>query len=220
MVRFEKVTIKYGESLIIKDVSFQIREKEKVVIYGKSGSGKTTILTTILGAHIPSAGTVYFDGEAVNSKNILNVRRAVSFIGQEPVLGSEKIRDAILLPYSFKINRGRIPAEEHIFEFLEKLYLSRDILEKDASVVSGGEKQRVAIVRELLQDKKVFLVDELTSALDKESKKAVLDLFRDSSYTLISVSHDSDWYKICERFMKVDRGRIVNISHKPDPDFI
>jgi len=220
MVRFDRVTVRYDGKAIIEDVSFEIALRDKVVFYGKSGSGKTTILTTILGAHIPVEGTVYFDGEALNAINILRVRRSVSYIGQEPVLGAEKILDAILLPFTFKVNRDRAPQEDRIVELLERLHLSRDILNKDASVVSGGEKQRVAIVRELLQNKEIFLVDELTSALDRESKGAVLDLFRDSSYTLVSVSHDPEWYGICSRFLQVDGGRLVRSSDHPDKTYL
>jgi putative ABC transport system ATP-binding protein len=217
MVRFDHVTVSYYDQKIIDDVSFLIEEKERAVFYGKSGSGKSTILTTVLGAHIPESGTIYFDESPVNSKNILEVRRSVSFIGQEPILGAETIREAILLPYTFKVNRSSAPSEKTIVETLNKLQLESNILEKDASVVSGGEKQRVAIARELLQNKTVFLVDELTSALDIESKKAVLDLFTSSEYTVISVSHDTDWYSICTKFLKVENGKIVNISSEPEP---
>jgi putative ABC transport system ATP-binding protein len=216
MVRFDHVTVSYDDLKIIDDVSFLIEEKERAVFYGKSGSGKSTILTTVLGAHIPESGTIYFAQSPVNSKNILEVRRSVSFIGQEPILGAETIRDAILLPYTFKIHRGSAPSEKTIIETLNKLQLESNILEKDASVVSGGEKQRVAIARELLQNKTVFLVDELTSALDIESKKAVIDLFTSSEYTVISVSHDTDWYSICTKFLKVENGKIVKISSQPD----
>ena len=216
MIQFANVTIRYEVHSIIKNISFQVNEKERVAIYGKSGSGKSTILTTIVGAHIPSSGTVYFNKKEVNPNNILEIRRAVSFIGQEPVLGAQKIRDALLLPFSYRMNRENLPPEERIKETLEKLQLKNDILDKDSSVVSGGEKQRIAIARSLLQNKSVFLADEITSALDAESKKAVLELFKKEQFTMISVSHDPDWFGICSRFIKIDNGEIIDISEKPD----
>lgn len=218
MVRFDRVTVQYGENPIIKNISFSVEQNERIVIYGKSGSGKSTILTTIVGAHIPIQGIVYFNKKALSPGNILKVRRAVSFIGQEPALGAEMISDSLLLPFSYQINRAKIPQKERILETLEKVRLDPDILERNSSVVSGGEKQRIAIARALLQDKNVFLVDEITSALDTESKKAVLELFKKGDLTLISVSHDPDWFNICSRFIKVRDGEIIDISDKPKSD--
>jgi putative ABC transport system ATP-binding protein len=216
MVRFEEVTIEYDGKPIIKDVSFHIHKNEKAVIYGKSGSGKSTILTTTVGAHIPSGGKVYFNGETVNSNNILQIRRAVAFIGQEPVLGAEKIRESLLLPFTYRVNRGKIPPDDKIARILQELHLKEDILQKDAAVVSGGEKQRIAVARALLQEKRICLLDEVTSALDPESKYAVLELFRKDGYTIISVSHDPDWFKTCSTFIKVENGKISRISDSPD----
>ena len=96
-------------------------------------------------------------------------------------------------------------------------FARKDILEKEVSFLSGGEKQRVAIARAMLLNKKIFLLDEVTSALDIESKRAVLKLFTEAPYTIISVSHDPDWFKICSRFIKIEDGRIAEINDTPNP---
>jgi putative ABC transport system ATP-binding protein len=212
MIRFENITVREKDFTILYDVSFIINEREKIAFCGKSGSGKTTILTTILGAHIPVNGSVWLAGEKITSKNISRLRQSVSFIGQEPILGAEKVIDAILLPFTYRANRKKNPSHEKIISSIEKLHLSPSILSKETSVISGGEKQRVAIARELLQDKKIFIVDEITSALDPESKNVVLDMFNNNDYTVVSASHDPDWLNICSRVVKVDDGRIVAVS--------
>ena len=217
MIRFDNVTVSNGNMSIIRDVSFEVSACERVVLYGKSGSGKSTVLTTIVGAHVPSSGTVYFDEEAVSRRNIDKVRQTVSFIGQEPLLGSEKTRDALLLPFSYKAHRDKAPSSKQINAILENLQLNREILEKDVSFLSGGEKQRIAIARAMLLNKNIFLLDEVTSALDIESKRAVLQLFTEAPYTIISVSHDPDWFKICSRFIKIEGGRIAEITDTPNP---
>ncbi len=212
MLKFDNVTVTYGGKQIIRNVRFTVSESEKSVIFGKSGSGKTTILTTIVGAHIPSEGNVYFRGMRLDRYNILDVRRSVAFIGQEPVLGAERIRDALLLPFTYRMNRGKTPDETTIVSTLKKLHLKPDILDREASVVSGGEKQRVAIARGILQGKNVFLADEITSALDAESTSAVLEFFNEERCTLLSISHDTRWFDICTKFIKVEDGRVVNVS--------
>jgi len=184
MIRFDTVTVEYDGRPIIRDISFHIPKGDAAVIHGRSGSGKTTILTTIVGMHVPSAGTVFFNGRAVDSTTISEVRRSVAFIGQEPVLGAQRIREALLLPFTYRANRNATPEETMIGEILHKLRLEDDILDRETAVVSGGEKQRVAIARALLLGKKVFLLDEVTSALDAESKQAVIRLFREEGHTI------------------------------------
>jgi len=109
-----------------------------------------------------------------------------------------------------------MPDETTIVETLEKLHLEPEILERDASVVSGGEKQRIAIARGILQGKKMFLADEITSALDTESKAAVLEFFQEEKCTLLSISHDTQWFDICSKFIKVEDGMVVAVSAGPD----
>jgi len=215
MIRFDTVTVEYDGRPIIRDISFRIRKGDTAVIHGKSGSGKTTILTTIVGMHVPSAGTVFFDGRAVESTSISDVRRSIAFIGQEPVLGAQRIREALLLPFTYRANRNNTPGARAIGDILYKLQLDPDILDRETAVVSGGEKQRIAIARALLLDKKVFLLDEVTSALDAESKEAVIRLFREGGYTIFSVSHDPDWFELCSTFIRVEEGTVADVSDSP-----
>lgn len=80
----------------------------------------------------------------------------------------------------------------------------------------GGEKQRISIARSLLLDKKIFLLDEVTSALDPESKKAVLSLFTEDTYTILSVSHDPDWFTICDTYIEIEDGRVTKSEKRGD----
>ena len=210
MICFENVTVSGDNGvIIIEDISFSVKEGEKIVFFGKSGSGKTTILAAIVGAHIPVKGTVYFAGEKITNKNISKLRQSVSFIGQEPLLCADRVMDALLLPYTYRANRGQLPSRQEIDVVFRKLHLEPAILNKSTSVVSGGEKQRIAIARAILQNKTIFIVDEITSALDMESKKVVLDMFNKDGHTLISASHDPDWLEICSRSIKIDKGKII-----------
>lgn len=221
MISFDSVTVNADGTTLIRDVSLRVDAGRKTALFGKSGSGKSTILLTLMGARIPSSGTIRFNGFKVDSRTIGKVRREVSYISQEPVLGSGSSEYALLLPFSFKAQKASKPGREEISDVLGSLDLPLSILEKEVSYLSGGEKQRLAIARELLQKKEVFILDEVTSALDIESKNVVLKLFRDSSLTVLSVSHDPDWLAGCDSLYHVsggtvqpvrDFGRFINFS--------
>lgn len=216
MIRFENVSLSRNGKTILSGISFQITEGEKVVFRGKSGSGKSTILKTLVGAYKPDSGIIYFRGETLNQKNIAVVRNAVSFIGQEPVLGAETVREALFLPFTFKAHRSQQPSSGQVNQLLESLHLSPEILDRKSALVSGGEKQRIAIARALLIGKTCFLADEITSALDAESKAAVMEILFQPGRTLISVSHDPDWIDRCDRIIEVEDGRLKGERHHGD----
>lgn len=208
MVKFEDVYVRSRNKYILEDVSFYIREKEKVVFYGKSGSGKTSILKTIVGGFIPEKGTVFFRGKPVCAKNVLKIRQEIAYIAQEPVLGAKTVREALFLPFDFKAHRNSAPSEEHVNELLRRFKLSPTLLNQNSSSLSGGEKQRIAIARAVLLNKTVFVADEITSALDSESKKTVIDFLMSPENTIISVSHDPDWIRRCNRVFTVEEGKV------------
>jgi putative ABC transport system ATP-binding protein len=215
MIQFENISLQTQDHLILNEVSFEIARGEKAVFFGPSGSGKTTILMCIIGGAVPTAGTVQFNGEPLTARTLPHLRQTVAFIGQEPVLGASEIREALMLPFSFRANRARTPSEEQVRQVLKNLLLPPDILDKQTTVISGGEKQRLAIARALLLGKTVFVLDEVTSALDPQSRRAVLTLFRQPELTLISVSHDPEWLTLCTRFFKVEGGRVTTQNKPP-----
>lgn len=212
MISFENVSLKHHDRYLIHDISFSINKGEKAVIYGKSGSGKTTILLTLVGARIPTSGTIFFAGKPVSPETIADIRRSIGFVMQEPDLGAPTVKESLLVPFTFSNNKGHTPSHGHIQQILEKLNLSNNILSKPAAIISGGEKQRLAVARSLLLDKKVYVLDEVTSALDKESKKALLDLFSKPEFTIISVSHDPAWFSICSKAICLSEGKITSIG--------
>jgi putative ABC transport system ATP-binding protein len=193
MILFEKLTIQIHRQPLLKAVDLHIRAGEKAVLRGASGSGKSTLLKSAVGAIPIQGGRIRIDGMNLSADTVADIRARTAFIGQEPVLGAERVQDALLLPFHFKAHRHNRPDERKIHDLLERLHLSTDVLDKPCSRISGGEKQRIAISRALLLGKTIFLADEITSALDPESRAAVMEeLFR-PEITLLSVSHDPQW---------------------------
>jgi putative ABC transport system ATP-binding protein len=208
MVKFDGVYVRSRNNYILQEVSFYIREKEKVVFYGKSGSGKSCILKTMVGGFIPEKGTVFFCGKPVCAKNVSEIRQEIAYIAQEPVLGAKTVREALFLPFAFKAHRNSVPSEEHVNNLLRRFNLLPTILNQNTASLSGGEKQRIAIARAVLLNKTVFIADEITSALDSESKKTIIEFLMSPENTIISASHDPDWISRCNRVLSVEEGRV------------
>ena len=148
----------------------------------------------------------------LSEQTVAEIRSQVAFIGQEPALGAERVKEALLLPFTFKAHQQAKPTDDLIFHTLERLHLDRSILEKPSKRISGGEKQRIAIARALLLNKTVFFADEITSALDPESKAAVIAALFRPEMTLLSVSHDSDWIKACSRIIEINKHKLVEAA--------
>jgi len=209
IIQFDQVGVSVGGKAILADISFALGEGEKAVFRGKSGSGKSTVLKVLLGVCPLAGGAIHFQGKPLDKQVVGEIRRCAAYIGQEPVLGAETVRDALLLPFQFKAHRGARPSESRLVEALRGLHLPEAMLGQACVRVSGGEKQRIALARALLLGKSLYLLDEVTSALDAESKQAVFDMLADPRLTVLSVAHDPDWIGRCGRIFDLGDGRIV-----------
>ena len=195
MIKLENVEIKREDHLLLQNINLSINKGAKTVITGHSGSGKTSLLLAIMGCYKINVGIIKVNSLEVNSHNLDIIRKSIAYIAQEPVLGTENVHDALLLPFTFKANHSNKPELSRIHQLLERVNLKPSILKKNVISISGGEKQRIAIIRAILMKKKIFLVDEATTGLGSVSRKAVIDIFKNSEYTVLSVSHDPEWIK-------------------------
>jgi putative ABC transport system ATP-binding protein len=203
MIVFDNITLKVHHQLLLEGASLRLAEGEKVVLRGASGSGKSSLLKCAVGAIPIQEGIIRIDDVELSAQTVSDIRTRLAFIGQEPVLGTERVREALLLPFGFKAHRHALPEKSKIGQLLERLHLAPDILDKPCARISGGEKQRIAIARALLLNKTIFLADEITSALDPESRQAVMDeLFR-PGITLLSISHDPLWIARGNRVIEI-----------------
>jgi putative ABC transport system ATP-binding protein len=213
IIRFDRVSVTVHEKTILSDISFSLFPGQKAVLCGKSGSGKSSVLKSLLGLHPITSGTVYFQEEALTSSSVRSIRSHTAYIGQEPMLGAENVREALLLPFQFKTHREHRPTEAQLIEALHRLQLPFDILSRESNRISGGEKQRIALARGLLLGKKLYLLDEVTSALDAQSKQVVFDVFSDPHLTVLSVAHDPEWLERCGIVFELEAGRLTQVKH-------
>jgi putative ABC transport system ATP-binding protein len=213
IIRFDHVSVIVHEKTILSDISFSLCSGQKAVLCGKSGSGKSSVLKTLLGLHAVTSGTVYFQETPLSPSSVQSIRSHSAYIGQEPMLGADSVREALLLPFQFKTHRDHRPTEAQLIEVLHRLQLPPDILSRESSRISGGEKQRIVLARGLLLGKKLYLLDEVTSALDAQSRQAVFDVFSDPDLTVLSVAHDPEWLERCGIVFELEAGRLAQVRH-------
>lgn len=204
MIEYDSITVRMHRQTLFEGATLTIGEGEKVVVRGASGSGKSSLLKCAVGAIPLAAGSVRVAGMLLSAATVAGIRARIAFIGQEPVLGAERVGDALLLPFTFKAHRHNRPGDERVRELLAQLHLPPDILDQPCARISGGEKQRIAIIRALLLNKTIFLADEVTSALDPASRSAVMEKLFSPGITLLSVSHDPEWINGCDRIVEIE----------------
>lgn len=207
---------KVGNQIVkaLDGVDFEVQEQEFVAIIGKSGSGKSTLLHMIGGLDTPTDGTVIVDGmnlEKMNHEQLaLFRRRKVGFIFQQyNLIPDLNIYDNIFFP--LELDGAQIDTN-FIEELLETLNIA-DKKEMLPAMLSGGEQQRVAIIRALATKPAIILADEPTGNLDTLASHDVIGLLkvlaRQYQQTLIVITHDPDIAQMAERIVRIEDGRVL-----------
>lgn len=193
---FENVSIRFNNETLIKQLSFRVHQGEKFLIYGKSGMGKTTIFRIILGFERPQDGMVYVDGQPLDEKTVWAARQKCAYVSQDLDIGSGPVQNLLKIFFSYRNTRSYYPTKQRLEELLDFFRLPSAILQEDFEKLSGGEKQRIALIITILLDRNIFLLDEATSALDPEMKMKIIDYFlTHQQWTVLSITHDRDWLK-------------------------
>lgn len=218
LIEVKQLNIKSQEKLIIQDFSLELQSGEFVAITGPSGSGKSTILkylAQLLDPNLNCSGQYLFEGQNVDEMNPIELRKQVSYCFQSPNLFGESVRDNLSFPYDI---REQVFNEEKARELLEKLQLPSSYLDKSIHELSGGEKQRVALIRNLLFEPKVLLLDEVTSALDLDTREKIWQglsrLRKEKDIALVMVSHHESEQDLADRRLQLSATKEVNKEGK------
>ncbi|AFP78441.1 energy-coupling factor transporter ATPase [Mycoplasmoides gallisepticum] len=222
VIKFENVSFSYNsKKQVLKNVSYEIYEKEYVCIVGHNGSGKSTMSKLLTGILKPLAGTIYLFGYAISRDNIKFLRDNVGIIFQNPdnqFIGITAEDDIAFGLENRKIPRGEI---KRIIDSVADKVGIKDILKFEPHKLSGGQKQRVAIASVLVINPSIILFDESTSMLDPKGKKDIKSFMlqlRNQGKTVISITHDMEEVVNCDRVLVMDHGNLIK-QGRPDEIF-
>lgn len=205
-VEFRNVTISINDQLLFENFNLSVKKGEKIVIFGKSGLGKTTLFRMLLGFITPDKGEIYINGKEVNASHYTLLRQKIAYLPQNTNLGLELVKDFINMIFSFKNNISNKPINSKLIKLLEEYQLADKILEKPMNELSGGEKQRIFLIICCLQKKPIILLDEPTSSLDQDLKEIVKQkIIEMNQKTVLIISHDNSW-------KSVDSIRLINLN--------
>ncbi|HEY8420562.1 MAG TPA: ABC transporter ATP-binding protein [Thermoclostridium sp.] len=180
---------------VLKNISCSFDTGKVYAIVGKSGSGKSTMLSLMAGLDIPTSGQVLYEGVSTSQMDLDRYRRECAAVIYQnfklfPLL---TISENITYPMELRGFKGE-PARAKARELVRKVALPETVLDRFPSMLSGGEQQRVAIARALSMDSKLILADEPTGNLDEENSKNIIDILlslaRNDNYCVIMVTHD------------------------------
>lgn len=193
LLQLNRVGYLAGKTKILDNISFTLFPGEFKLITGASGCGKSTLLKIVASLLSPDEGEIFFEGENIETLVPETYRQQVSYCAQTPVLFGDTVYDNLLFPWQIRNQR---PEPQALLDDLARFALPASILEKNINELSGGEKQRISLIRNLQFLPKVLLLDEITSALDESNKRNVNDIIhryvRDKQMGVLWVTHDKD----------------------------
>lgn len=198
ILSMRNITKKFGDLVVLNDVSLDVYPHDVIVLCGPSGGGKSTLLRTVNGLEKINSGEIYYRGTKVDAKNIRDIRRHIGMVFQQfNLFNNLTVRDNLMIAPLKTQHKSKEAILKKAMEEMEIFGIS-DKMDAYPHQLSGGQKQRVAIVRSLMMEPDLMLFDEPTSALDPEMIREVLDSMRRLSeigMTMLIVTHEMGFAK-------------------------
>ena len=214
-VMFEDVSFSYNDMMpVLQDVNFEVKPNERVALVGLSGAGKTTIVNLLGRFYEATSGKITIDGIDIRRVSLSSLRSKIGLVTQELILFNDTVRNNIAygmeeMPLD-RIKQAAKLAEAH--DFIMKLPQEYDSnIGEGGTLLSSGQRQRLAIARALLKDPPILILDEATSALDSESERLIQIALANvmKNRTTFIIAHRLSTVRSADRIFVVDKGRIA-----------
>ena len=214
ILKIENLNLEIGTVKILKDISFTVQKKEIIALLGPSGSGKSSLLKSINMLNTPSCGQIKYHNNDIQEISPMALRKKIGYVLQKPTLFGNDVMENLKYPCELHQKVFDINLVEF---YLKKVNLKPDILEKKPNELSGGEQQRISLVRTLLLEPEMILLDEVTSALDEDNTLLIEELIKyeneNNELTVIFISHNNEQAKrLAQKVIYMEEGVIKEFT--------
>lgn len=198
---------------ILNKVNLEVQAGDFLTLTGPSGGGKSTLLKIIASLISPSDGEIIFQGQNQRDYEITTYRQLVSYCFQQPSLFGQTVADNLQFPF---VIRNEASSQVQIEQALTKVNLPTSYLNKNITELSGGEKQRVALLRNTMFLPKILLLDEVTVGLDARSIEIVhqfiKQLWQDAGLTIIQITHNQAELSQAAKVLWLEEGSLSDVT--------
>lgn len=213
-IQFEKVSFKYDEETVLRDISLEARMGEVIALVGMSGAGKTSLVNLLLRFYDVTNGRILIDGNDIRTVTLKSLRDQIGLVTQQTILFNDTIRNNIAYGNLKRSDREIIEAAKaaNAHDFIQKLPQGYETMIGEQGVkLSGGERQRISIARALLKNAPILILDEATSSLDSDSEtevqKALEELMK--GRTVFVIAHRLATIRNAHRIIVLSNGQIM-----------
>jgi ABC-type Mn2+/Zn2+ transport system ATPase subunit len=218
VIKIQDAVVSYREDVALQGVSLEVRKGEFIGIIGPNGAGKTTLLTIVNGLGKLVHGQAWVLGSRLNGRNSINLRKRIGYVAQVERIDPKlpiNVRETVMVGCYGRLGLFHRPTRtqrETVDEVLEMVGIAH-LSQRPIGHLSGGEYQRAAIARALVQQPEIFLLDEPTASIDRKAQREILSLIqlihREYHTTTLFVTHDLRMLpSICQRLILMKEGKI------------
>ena len=207
MLEVNNISIQFGDEEVLCGFTCRVEKGQFACIKGKSGCGKTSLLKALIGLSPFDGGTIRVGGEVLNENTCNIIRKNTAYLPQELSFPNENVNDIIVQTLHIGGIKDVRLYTSGLYNNLRLLGLDQEMLDRRMSEISGGQRQRVMLAAIALLDKQVWLLDEPTAALDKDSRDLVIDFLlaqQRRGKTIVAVSHDEEFAARCSALIQID----------------